>query len=81
MKSRIATRGQVVIPKALRDRLGLKAGQQLDFTEERGRLIAVRVAGEDPVAGAYGSWRRSRRSAGRSTDRLLESIRGKADAV
>ena len=42
MKARVAERGQVTIPKRLRDRLGVKPGTVLEFSEEHGRLIAVK---------------------------------------
>jgi AbrB family looped-hinge helix DNA binding protein len=54
MKSRVAERGQVTIPKALRDRLGVKPGTILEFSEERGRLIGVKGAAGDPVSAVYG---------------------------
>lgn len=37
MKAVISEKGQVTIPKPLRDRLGLRPGHILDFTEEPGR--------------------------------------------
>jgi AbrB family looped-hinge helix DNA binding protein len=40
MKAKVAERGQVTIPKALRERLGIVPGTVLDFFEEQGRLIA-----------------------------------------
>jgi antitoxin PrlF len=43
MKSRVAEHGQVTIPKALRDRLGVLQGTTLEFSEERGRLVAVKA--------------------------------------
>jgi len=54
MKARIAERGQVTIPKQLRTMLGLKPGTVLEFGEERGRLIAVKSGGTDPVSEVYG---------------------------
>jgi antitoxin PrlF len=54
MKSRVAERGQVTIPKALRDRLGVLPGTMLEFSEERGRLVAVKASSADPVAQVYG---------------------------
>jgi antitoxin PrlF len=54
MKSMIAERGQVTIPKALRDRLGMRPGTTLEFSEKGGRLVAVKSAGHDPVAKVYG---------------------------
>ncbi len=54
MKARVAERGQVTIPKRLRERLGVKAGTILEFSEEHGRLIAVKSGSIDPVSEVYG---------------------------
>lgn len=54
MKARVAERGQVTIPKRLRERLGVKPGTILEFSEERGRLIAVKSGGTDPVSEVLG---------------------------
>ena len=54
MKSRLTKRGQVTIPKALRDRLGLVSGTMLEFSEENGRLVAVKASSSDGVAKVYG---------------------------
>lgn len=54
MKARIAERGQVTIPKQLRKMLGLKPGTVLEFGEERGRLIAIKSEGTDPISEVYG---------------------------
>ncbi|HJU11812.1 MAG TPA: AbrB/MazE/SpoVT family DNA-binding domain-containing protein [Candidatus Binataceae bacterium] len=54
MKSRVADRGQVTIPKPLRDRLGVLPGTTLEFSEDHGRLLAVKTTSEDPVAKVYG---------------------------
>ncbi len=45
MKATVAERGQVTIPKVLRKKLGIKSGTALDFREENGRLVAVKIAG------------------------------------
>jgi antitoxin PrlF len=54
MKARVAERGQVTIPKRLRERLGVKPGTILEFSEEGGRLVAVKSAGADPVSEVFG---------------------------
>jgi AbrB family looped-hinge helix DNA binding protein len=49
MKSVVGERGQVTIPKALRESLGLRPGAELDFQEEGGRLVASRIVRVDPL--------------------------------
>lgn len=76
MKSRVSERGQVTIPKSLRDRLGIRPGEVLEFRADEGRLVATKVVLRDPVAAVYGSL-----GTGRSTDAFLDEIRGPADTV
>lgn len=76
MKRRVSERGQITIPKSLRDRLGIRPGQVLEFETDEGRLVATKVAPRDPVAAVYGSL-----GTGRSTDAFVDEIRGPADTV
>jgi antitoxin PrlF len=71
MKATMSERGQIVIPKPLRDRLGLGPGQVLECWEEKGRLIAAKVSTVDPVASVYGILQLDG-----STDDLITSMRG-----
>lgn len=44
---RITTKGQVTIPKKVRDRLGLHAGSEVEFSlEERGALLCAKKPDE-----------------------------------
>lgn len=55
MRTTISTKGQVTIPKEIRDRLGLRPGTQLEFAEENGRLVARKAdVASDPVAAVTG---------------------------
>jgi AbrB family looped-hinge helix DNA binding protein len=71
MKAKVAERGQVTIPKALRERLGIRPGTVLEFTEEAGRLVAVKAAPQDELDLVYGTL-----GCGRRTDDLIEQLRG-----
>jgi len=44
---RVSEKGQVTIPKRLRDRLGLRPGTVLDFEESGGRLVARKLVRAD----------------------------------
>ena len=76
MKSIVSEKGQVTIPKPLRERLGIRPGQALEFVEEDGRLVATKVSRSDPLERVYGILR-----LGAPTDELLARLRGDADAV
>jgi antitoxin PrlF len=52
MKTTVSEKGQVTIPKVLRDKLGLRPGTVLDFDAVEGRLIGVKKEKED----RFGRW-------------------------
>lgn len=74
MRSVVSERGQVVIPKALRDRLGIRPGQELDFVVERGRLIARKISAQDAVAKVSGILKLKR-----PVDDVMKELRGEPD--
>jgi AbrB family looped-hinge helix DNA binding protein len=39
METRVSTKGQIVLPGKIRDRLGLKPGDRLDASIEAGRVV------------------------------------------
>lgn len=53
MKAVVAKRGQVTIPKYLREKLGIVPGTVLEFKIERGWLVA-RKQGIDSVSSVIG---------------------------
>jgi AbrB family looped-hinge helix DNA binding protein len=76
MKARVTERGQVTIPKPLRERLGVKPGTILEFSEERGRLIAVKSESDDPVSVVYGILGKRI-----NADAVIARLRGRAAQV
>lgn len=76
MKSTVSERGQVTIPKPLRDRLGLRPGDALEFEAEEGRLVARKTSERDAVDEVYGSLREEFREHWSSTDEFLRELRG-----
>ena len=47
MKTTVSEKGQITIPKRLRDRLGLLPGTVLDFEEAGGRLVGRKLVPAD----------------------------------
>ncbi len=54
MKATVSEKGQVTIPKKLRDRLGIRRGQVLEFETRDGLLIGRKTEEEDPFAAVIG---------------------------
>jgi antitoxin PrlF len=71
MKSRVSEKGQVTIPKQLRNRLGIRSGEVLEFREEGGQLIAEKAAVRDPVDAVYGVL-----ELGSSSNEFVAGLRG-----
>jgi AbrB family looped-hinge helix DNA binding protein len=70
----VSEKGQVTIPKRLRDKLGLQPGSVLAFEERGGRLVATRSEREDPLARLIGRGERR----GVDVDAWLAAARGPA---
>ena len=69
---RISKRGQITIPKDLRDRFGMHPKAEVEITAtEGGLLIRKRVKGQHPVDAIYGIL-----DLGMSTDEYMSEIRG-----
>lgn len=73
MPSIVTERGRVTIPQALRKRLGIGPRTVLDFHEEDGKLVAVKVPDKDPVARVFGCLKLARR-----VDAVVAELRGES---
>jgi antitoxin PrlF len=76
MLSTVSEKGQITVPKRLRERLGIRAGDRLELTEEEGRLVVRKAVASDPVAAAYGILELEQ-----TTDEAIHVLRGTPDAV
>ena len=72
MKSAVSEKGQVTIPKSVRDHLGLRPGTLIEFRAENGKLVGTKALAED----VFRKWRgRGRLPRGLSVDEYLRRIR------
>ena len=73
MKTVVSEKGQITIPKAVRDRLGIIAGTVLDVESVEGRIVAVKIQNQD----VFTKWRgKGNLPGGGSVDGYLTRIRG-----
>jgi antitoxin PrlF len=72
----LSEKGQITIPKPLRDSLGLRTGTVLRFKERAGTLVARKVVDEDPFASVWGILKLPD---GMSVDEYMDEIRGPVD--
>lgn len=73
MKAKVAERGQVTIPQALRKKLGIRPGIILDFKVKNGKLIVEKVGQADAVSQVFGCLKKTW-----NTDDFIDEIRGKS---
>jgi AbrB family looped-hinge helix DNA binding protein len=77
MSTRVTRKGQVTIPKRVRDRMNIRPGSAVDFKlAADGRVVLVK-AGRKPAArrGAFARLRGSA-GAGMTTDEIMALTRG-----
>jgi AbrB family looped-hinge helix DNA binding protein len=73
-KTKITTKGQITIPKQVRDRLGLRTGDELEFVEESGRYHIKKCLPPTPLKKYRGCLKEL---AGHNPDKVIEEMRGK----
>lgn len=74
MEATVAERGQITLPKAVRDALGLTKGTKLKVELEGGRIV-LRKDVDDAISRVRG---RVPLPAGVSTDDIMRELRGRA---
>ena len=74
MKALVTSKGQVTIPKALRDKFGIEAGAQVDFVAVTDGIRLRKVVDRSKRTGVFGCLKKE--LAGRSVKELLNELRG-----
>jgi AbrB family looped-hinge helix DNA binding protein len=74
LEATVAERGQITLPKAVRDALGLTKGSILKVELENGRIV-LRKSVDDAISRARG---RFKLDGFESTDDAMRAIRGRA---
>jgi len=74
MEATVAERGQITLPKAVRDALGLTKGTTLKVELEGGRII-LRKNVDDAISRARGKFKLPE---GVTTDDIMRELRGRA---
>lgn len=68
----VTEKGQVTIPKRVRDKLGIRPGTRLTFDAVQGKLVGTKTEPSDPFA----KWRgRGKLPGGMTVDAYLASAR------
>jgi len=75
MGATVTSKGQITIPKRVRELLGIKPGSVIDFERlEDGRIVLVAV-GKKPRPSRFARWR-GHAGKGLSTDEIMALTRG-----
>jgi len=73
MKTVVSEKGQITIPKSVRERLGIRAGTILDVEAVGGKIVAAKSNPVDPLS----KWRgRGRIPGGIGVNEYLKRVRG-----
>jgi AbrB family looped-hinge helix DNA binding protein len=73
-KSKVSKKGQVTIPKRLRERMSIVPGDLLEFTEDGARLVVTKRRRRGRFDHLFGIL-----TVDATTDELLDEMRGPAD--
>jgi len=73
MKTTVSEKGQITIPKLIRDLLGLNQGTIIDFEVSHSKLVGRKIVTTDKIS----AWRgKGKLPVGKSVDDYLKAVRG-----
>ena len=71
--AKITSKGQITLPKQVRDRLGLGPGDEVEFVEEDSRFVLTKKVRKSPFVEYRGYLKEER---GRDPDQMIQELRG-----
>ena len=74
LTAKLTTKGQITIPKAVREKLGLSPGEDLLFSEKDGVFTIKKVIKNSPFDKWMGYLKKKK---GTTSDTVIEDLRGK----
>ena len=77
MKALVTSKGQVTIPKELRDEFGIEPGTQVDFVAATDGIRLRKVVDRSKPLGVFGCLKKELE--GRSVEELVDELRGPVD--
>lgn len=83
---RVTEKGQVTIPKEIRDKLNIGPGSEVDFiSDDKGARLVVLSKGQADSDQDFAAWLKTRSgtfdTGGMTTDEFMEWLRGPRDDI
>ena len=71
--ARVGSKGQITIPKKVREKMGIQPGDEVGFEEKDGLLVITKVIARSPLDGWIGKLEHLK---GQRSDDLVKETRG-----
>jgi len=71
---KVTSKGQVTIPKEIREAIGIGPGSAVEFSIQNGECVLKKVADKDPFAKWTGFLKKRK-----STDQIVDELRGEVE--
>jgi AbrB family looped-hinge helix DNA binding protein len=74
LTAKVTSKGQITIPKKIRDKMGISQGEEIQFVEENGLFYikkGIKKSSFDKWVGYLSKQK------GKGTDRIIEELRGR----
>jgi antitoxin PrlF len=72
--AKVSSKGQITIPKAIREKLGISPGERIGFIEKRGVFMIKKLLQKSPFYRWLGKLEHLK---GAKSDKIIEDLRGR----